>query len=268
MQPLLSILASSASAVCSYPDFWCAIKDFQTLVSASVALVGVVGAIFGVLLKARLDRLSDERKSRSLRSQTAAAMCALITAERNYFPETSLFRLAREADLKGLVANSDRMALALKDYIDYFTKFVSSLSSFPPPISDRASFMAWISARLAFSMSAIRAAPIEERDKLIAKKASEVRLLFAAAIATIDAIHDELTLYTQFPAVYERHWRKNPDVSFLIYKGRGYTTTSFDVQTLKERVVDGLRQMESHDASMRLYEKQSQAKTAEAEPRA
>jgi hypothetical protein len=232
-----SVVAASASTICYYSDFWCTIRDFQTLASATVALASVIGAIFGILLKARLDRRSDERKSRSSRSQTAASMCALIAAEREYFPQTNLFRLARDVDVNGILGGSDRVAMAIEHYIDYFTKFVSTLSHFPSPISDRAGFMAWISARLAFSLSALRAASPERRDVLIAERTTEIRLLVAAAIGTIGAIYTELDSYRNAPAAYEKHWRKD--------------RSTFDVREFKAEVERALRQMDAEDALMR-----------------
>jgi hypothetical protein len=233
------VTPTSVGVICSYTDFWCTIKDFQTVVSATVALVGVIGAILGIILKASLDRKINERNSRSARSDIAASVCSLIDAERNYFPGTNLFRLAREADVNGLIGDSDRIALALKDYIDYFTDFVSALSGFPSPISDRAGFMAWISARFAFAISAIRAASTEQRAELVSKKSEEIKLLIAAAIATIDEIYDELKIYRKAPAAYERHWREaRPDPLGLKYKGRYYSTSSFDVRVFRERIAE------------------------------
>src|SRR5438874_1369557 len=134
----------------SYTVFWSVVKDFQSLIGAVVSLIAVASAIAGIVLKARLDEYLGERRLRDARRTIALSLSSIVDIEAR-FPESSLLRIQSEQDAFMMLASEGNAAVGIKSYIDYFLRFTSTLSAFPRPISERAHFLSWVSARIAIA---------------------------------------------------------------------------------------------------------------------
>jgi hypothetical protein len=229
----------------TYNHFWTVVQSFQTLVSAFVSLIAVLGAILGILLKARIDKKAVERTRRDDRRATALSMYSLIRME-TAFPETSVLQIPTDGDVFTMLSNEGNAAIGINSYIDYFTKFVSTLSGFPKPICDRAHFLAWVSARTALAMAAVCNARQGEREAMARRYAPDVRTVLIAGIVVLDDLAHELVCYENSPEQYEEKWvdtrtkytseQELRDPEPKETEVRGIRSRGFDMKVLKRRV--------------------------------
>lgn len=216
----------------TYSDTWTVIKEFQSLIGALVSLTAVFSAVGGIYLKARLDERSNEKKLRDSRRNTALSLYSIIRIE-SRFPETSLLRVPSETEVHALLTSAATAPTGLKSYIDYLLKFTIALAAFPHPISDRAHFMSWISMRIAVASTDIQSSAEANRTEAAQRYASEVRMLFVAALVVMDELADELGCYESSTEEYERVWKRS---DLLGSAFRGVHSHRLDMKALGRRV--------------------------------
>lgn len=65
-----------------YSTFWSTVHDFQPLIAVAGGLVSVLGAIFGIWLKSNIDEVTESRKKRKSRAESATTLRSLIVSEK------------------------------------------------------------------------------------------------------------------------------------------------------------------------------------------
>lgn len=220
-----------------YSDLWTRIGDFQTLIAALIGLAAVAGAIYAVRLQARLANLQTARATRDVRIRTAATIRSLISIER-LFPETSYLRIPTKDQTHRMLAKGTGVELGTADYLGYLQTFATSLSEYPPPISDRANFLSWASGRVALAIRRAASSAPNASEAAIAAAAREVRFILVAAILVAEKLAAELGPYMRQPEVYEEWWRENPTAGRWSCggPGEGFSSDAFDLDALEHEV--------------------------------
>lgn len=239
----------------SYSEFWTTIGDFQTLIAALIGLVAVVGAIYAVWLQARLTDSAATRAARDARIRTAATIRSLIGIER-LFPVTSYLRNPTKDEVLGMLTKGTGVGLGPADYLSYLQSFVASLSEYPAPISERASFLSWVSGRTALAIKRVAGAGPVGAVPAATAAVDEVRFLLLSAILVTDKLAAELGTYMSAPQLYEENWRERPKSEGWSHSGHWGTITSdaFSLMKLKMDVLLATRADEQHGTNAPLGE--------------
>jgi hypothetical protein len=241
----------------SYSPFWGTVKDFQSLIGAGVSFLAVVGAIFGIALKTRLDEKSVARRAREERRARAASIWFWIDIERK-LPDWGLLRVPTESEVAAMLVNPIGTSIGASKLIEYHANITAGLAEYPHPIADRASFISWTSARTILAIAQIGKAAESERDKLAHRYAEEMALLIRAGIQVVEDLSRELNIYREAPAQYEKAWAQaKPDERAVQVKFKGHIPGSwrFDAAYLHDQVITSARHAKAHAAMLEAMER-------------
>jgi hypothetical protein len=218
-------------AVTSYPPFWHAVHDFQTLIASILGLISIAGALVGIRLQSYLAARNAAIEGRRARVSKAITLRALLLSEAN-FPALSLFETPTPRQVYDMVKTGPSTTLKATDYMNYLSAMSSSLIEFPRPISERASFLTWASGRALLATTQANA----KGDELELKNASEaIRLLLIAASQTALSLSYELGMYAKSPCEYEKRWSVELDTNIRMWHRdwEKLKSDAFDLEDLK-----------------------------------
>jgi hypothetical protein len=221
------------AACSSYSPFWQSVHDFQPLIASALGLTSVAGALTGIKLQNYLAARTLERDARKERVSTAIMIRSLLLSEAN-FPELSLLATPTPKQVYQTLFTTSAFDLKTSDYLSYLGKMATSLTGFPRPISERASFVTWVSARVLLATSQART--IEQNDPIPLKQASEeIRLMLIAAMEAAKQLAYELGMYANSPLWYEKRWSREIKVkhSLVHFDWESFKSDAFNLEDLR-----------------------------------
>ncbi len=217
----------------SYGPFWQAVHEFQTVVASVLGLISVAGALVAIRLQSYLASRTAQRESRRARVSKAVTLRALLLAEAN-FPEISLLATPTPSQVYAMLKTGSSFTLKATDYMNYLSTMSSSLTEFPRPISERASFLTWVSGRVLLASAQANA---KEDEQALKKASEEIRLLLIAATETALSLAYELGMYTKSPCDYEMRWSVALETNTRIWhqSWKSLKSDAFDLEDVKTK---------------------------------